>query len=134
LLGLGKNPSSPLTVNADAIAAALGQIRVQTHIHQNDMQMHSLFTYDVTGPAQSLSSALSGDPVPFMLAGVMGGRADLMQTISLTTFQINYLDTGSSGYMNGTIGFAVKGGKLPYKVTFVYPNRKEPDVTLACGN
>jgi len=134
LLGLGKTPSSPLTVSSDKIAAALGQIQIKTHIHQADMQNKSLFTYDVVGPQQSLASALSGDAVPFQLMGVTGGRADAMQTIDVKTWQINYLDTGHNGFMNGTIGFAVKGGKLPYTVTFHYPNRKTPDVALACGN
>ncbi|MFI5302506.1 MAG: hypothetical protein ACHREM_30820 [Polyangiales bacterium] len=134
LLGLGKTPSNPLTVSSDKIVAALGQIQVKSHVHQADTQGHSLFNYDIDGPTQSLASALSGDPVPFNLAGVMGGRADLMQTIAIKKWQINYLDTGHSGFMNGTISFAVSGGKLPYVVTFKYPNRKTPDVTLACGN
>jgi hypothetical protein len=64
---------------------------------------------------------------------VTGSRADTMQTLTITKWEINYLDTGSTGYMDGTIGFAVKGGKLGYSTTFVYPRRKEPDVTLACG-
>lgn len=134
LLGLGANPQSPLTVSSDKISAALGQILIKTHVHQADMQGKSLFNYDIDGPTQSLSSALSGDAVPFNLTGVMGGRADLMQTIAIKTWQINYLDTGHSGFMNGTIAFGVSGGKLPYTVTFHYPNRKEPDVSLACGS
>ena len=134
LLGLGKTPASPLTVDADKVSAALGQIQVKTHIKQADTHGHSTFAYDINGPTQSLSSALSGDKVPFTLDSVGGGRPDLMQTIAIKKWEINYLDTGHSGFMNGTISFAIVGGKLPYTVTFVYPNRKEPDVSLACGN
>ena len=65
---------------------------------------------------------------------LMGGRADTMQTIAIKKWEINYLDTGHSGFMNGTISFGVTGGKLPYTATFHYPNRKTPDVTLACGS
>jgi hypothetical protein len=134
LLGLGAMPSNPLTVSSDKIVAALGQIQVKAVVHQADTQGHSTFNYDINGRTQTLASAMSGDAVPFDLTGVMGGRADLMQTIAIKKWQINYLDTGHSGFMNGTIQFAVVGGKLPYTVTFDYPNRKEPDVSLACGN
>ena len=132
-LGLGATPASPLTVDSDKISASLGQIQIQTHIHQGDMQGHSLFTYDVKGPPQPLGSALSGDAMPFQLSGVMGGRADTGQSLTITKWQINYLDTGSSGYMMGTIAFSISGGKYPYSATFTYPNRKAPDVSLACG-
>ena len=70
--------------------------------------------------------------MPFSLDGLTGGRADLGQTLKVTQWQIGYLDTGHNGYMNGTIGFSITGGPLPYTATFHYPNRKTPDVTLAC--
>jgi hypothetical protein len=133
LLGLGASPQSPLNVDAAQIAANLGKIVIQTKIHVDDKQGHALFTYDVNTASQSLSSALSGDAVPFSLVGVTGSRADTSQTLTITKWQINYLDTGSSGYMDGTIGFSVKGGKYDYSSTFNYPRRKAPDVTLACG-
>jgi hypothetical protein len=134
LLGLGKTPASPLQISSDKISAALGQIQIKTHVHQADQQGHALFNYDIDGPQQSLGSALSGDAVPFNLVGLTGGRADTMQAVTIKTWQINYLDTGHNGYTNGTIAFAVSGGKLPYTATFHYPNRKAPDVSLACGN
>jgi hypothetical protein len=133
LLGLGATPASPLTVDADKINATLGQIQVHTKIHVDDKQGHSIFTYDVDTPTQSLSSALSGDPMGYSLVGVTGSRMDTTQTLTITKWQINYLDTGASGYMDGTIGFSIKGGKFDYSSTFVYPRRKTPDVTLACG-
>ena len=42
--------------------------------------------------------------------------------------------TSAGNRFNDFGGFGVSGGKLPYTATFHYPNRKEPDVSLACGN
>jgi hypothetical protein len=131
LLGLGASPKSPLTIDADAIAASLGKIEVATEIHVDDKKGDSVFTYDVTTAAQPMSAALAGDPVDFSLTGLSGTHLD--QSLTITKFVIGYLDTGSTGFMNGTIAFAIKGGKLPYSATFTYPNRKTPDVALACG-
>ena len=133
LLGLGSTGQSPMTIDSNKVEASLGKILIKTHIHQSDSQGHALFTYDVSAPPQSLTSALSGDSVPFTLEGLTGARADLGQTIKVTSWQIGYLDTGPSGYMNGTIAFQVTGGPLPYTATFHYPNRKAPDVSLSCN-
>lgn len=131
LLGLGATPKSPLTISADTISDALAKILIATEIHVDDKKGDSVFTYDVTTASQPMSAALAGDPVDFALTGLSGTHVD--QTLTITKFEIGYLDTGSTGFMNGTIAFDVKGGKLPYSASFHYPNRKTPDVTLACA-
>ncbi len=132
LLGLGATPTSPLSVDSETVRAALGKILVETHIKQNDKQGHAVFSYDVAGAAQPLGSMLGGDAVPFTLTGLTGGRADLGQTMTVSQWQIDYLDTGHSGFMNGVLGFKITGGKLPFSAKFTYPNRKTPDVSLSC--
>lgn len=135
ILGLGQTPANPLVIDADKISANIGQILVKTSIHVDDQQGDSSFGYDVDVPTQTLSSALAGDPVGFTLNGTpTGTNMKTGQTLAITQWQINYLDTGHSGYMNGTIGFTIKGGAFPYGVTMHYPDRKAPDVSLACAN
>ena len=63
-----------------------------------------------------------------------GSNATTGQSLAITQWKIDYLDTGHSGYMDGTIAFDIKSGKMPYHVTMNYPRRKEPDITLACGS
>ena len=133
LLGLGATPVSPFSVDSDKVRASLGKILIETHIKQDDKKGHAVFAYDVAGASQPLSALLDGDATPFLLTGLTGGRADLGQTMTVSQWQINYLDTGSSGFMNGTLGFKITGGKLPFSATFNYPNRKTPDVTLSCN-
>jgi hypothetical protein len=132
LLGLG-DASSPMTIDAEKIADALGMIQLTTRIHVDDKQGHATFVYDMTSPPVTVGAIAKGDPMPMELKGVTGGRQDLGQTLGITRWDIRYLDTSASGYLDGTIGFAIKGGPLAYASTFTYPKRKAPDVALACG-
>jgi hypothetical protein len=132
LLGLG-DAASPITIDAQKIADALGLIQLVTKIHVDDTQGHSTFVYDMDSPPVTVGAISKGDPIPMQLKGVTGARQDLGQTLTITQWDIRYLDTSASGFLDGTIGFSIKGGTLPYTSTFSYPKRKAPDVILACG-
>ena len=133
LLGLDPAAASPITIDAGKIADALGRMQLKTNIHVDDKQSRSTFVYDLDSPPTTLGALSKGAPLPMQLVGVKGGRADLGQTLAITTWDIRYLDTSANGYLDGTIGFAVQGGPLPYASTFTYPRRKAPDVSLACA-
>jgi hypothetical protein len=132
ILGLG-DVSSPFTIDAQKIADALGMIQLRTKIHVDDKQGHATFVYDLDSPPVTIGAISKGEALGMQLKGVTGARADLDQTLTITQWDIRYLDTSASGFLDGTIGFAINGGRLPYTSTFSYPKRKAPDVVLACG-
>lgn len=132
LLGLG-DLQSPITIDAEKISAALGKIQMSTKVHVDDKQGHSSFRYELESPKVSLGSVVKGEPLPMTLTTVTGGRADTGQTLSVTKWEIRYLDTSAGGYLDGTIGVAIAGGGFPYGFTLEYPRRKDPDVTLSCA-
>ena len=137
LLGLGPSPASPLKLDAGEISSALGKVLVSSRIHVDDQQgPHGHFVYDLTSDPQPMGPMAGGEPLPMKLASVAGDRTDNGQKLTVTGWNIAYLNTSASGFMNGTIAFDVtpgSGAKLfPYGVTFVYPNRKTPDVSLSC--
>src|SRR5262249_17771738 len=115
------------------IADALGLIQLVTKVHVDDKQGHATFVYDMDSPPVTIGAIAKGDPLPMQLKGVTGGRQDLGQTLTITQWDIPYPHTSANGFLDGTIGFAIKGGPLPYASTFTYPKRKAPDVALACG-
>jgi hypothetical protein len=132
ILGLG-DVSSPITIDSQKIADALGMIQLTTKVHVDDKQGHATFVYDMDSPPVTVGAISKGEPIPMQLKGVTGERADLGQTLTITQWDIRYLDTSASGFLDGTIGFDIKGGPMPYASTFSYPKRKAPDVVLACG-
>jgi hypothetical protein len=132
LLGLG-DLQSPIKVDAAKISEALGKIQIATKVHVDDKQGRSSFRYDLDSPKMSLGAIVGGEPLPMTLSTVTGGRADTGQTMKVTKWEIRYLDTSAGGYLDGTIGVSIAGGGFPYGVTFEYPRRKDPDVSLRCG-
>jgi hypothetical protein len=133
LLGLGAQPASPLKVDSKAISDSLGQILLSAKVHVDDTQGHAHFVYDLTAPPAPMGPMSGGTPLPMNLDGVTGARADLGQTMTVSKWDIRFLNTSASGFMDGTIAFDIKGGTLfSYGATFEYPRRKTPDVTLVC--
>jgi hypothetical protein len=132
LLGLG-DLQSPIKIESQKIAAALGKIQMSAKVHVDDKQGHSTFRYELESPKVSLGGLLGGEPLPMTLTTVTGSRADTGQSLDVTKWEIRYLDTSAGGYLDGTIAFKIGGGGFPYGVTFEYPRRKDPDVSLRCG-
>lgn len=136
LLGLGAASTSTggsASFDSEKIQAALGAILMTAQTHVDDKQGKSTFVYDLASKTEvTLGQFAAGTPLDMSLVGVKGARPDTNQALSITKWEVRYLDTSGSGYLDGTIAFDVKGGAFPYGVTFEYPRRKEPDVSLAC--
>lgn len=136
LLGLGPSPKSPLTVDFDAIAAAVGKIQMTNIVTVDDTQgdeaTASHIVYKLNSPPVEIGSIFNGGSLPMELVETSGSRTSTGQTITVTDWAMIY-QSGSSGTMDGSIHFDVKGGgAFPYSATFTYPHRKAPDVSLAC--
>jgi hypothetical protein len=115
------------------IQAAIGAILIRAKTHVDDKQGHATFVYDLESKGDlTLGQFSAGTPLDMSLVNVRGERPDTRQTLSITKWEVRYLDTSGSGYLDGTIAFDVKGGAYAYGATFEYPRRKEPDVTLVC--
>ena len=41
--------------------------------------------------------------------------------------------SSSSGTLDGSIDFEIRGGAFDYVAKFTYPHRKAPDVALSCA-
>lgn len=136
LLGLdAASGSGGGTISFDSakIQAAIGAILIRAKTHVDDKQGHATFVYDLESKGDlTLGQFSSGTPLDMSLVSVRGERPDTKQTLSITKWEVRYLDTSGSGYLDGTIAFDVKGGAYAYGATFEYPRRKEPDVTLVC--
>ena len=90
------------------------------------------FSYDTSWVSSEEARPLSLS-LPMNLDGVTGARADLSQTLTVSKWDIRFLNTSSSGFMDGSIAFDIAGPTLfPYGATFEYPRRKTPDVSLVC--
>lgn len=130
LLGVPRT-GNELTLDAKAIARALGAIELRAKTHVDDRQGHATFTYDLTSPPTTLGALADGGALAFELDGLRGARADLGQSLETSRWEVTYVG-GKIGKLDGTIGFRVGGGALPHAVTFEYPQSNEPIVRFAC--
>jgi hypothetical protein len=121
-----------VTLDAKAMHDALAAVKLQAKTKIDDKQGHASFVYEMTTPDTTLGTIFDGGAMPFTLDNVTGGRSDTGQTIEKRTWQVSYVG-GKVGALDGTISFAVKGGALPFVVTYTYPKQAEPDVKLSCN-
>ncbi len=61
------------------------------------------------------------------------GSASTGQSIVMKSWAMQYKASSSSGTLDGSIDFEVRGGAFDYVAKFTYPHRKEPDVALGCA-
>ncbi|MCA9626457.1 MAG: hypothetical protein KC766_02270 [Myxococcales bacterium] len=52
--------------------------------------------------------------------------------MTVTNWAMQYKTVSGGGTLDGTIDFEVRGGSFDYAARYVYPHRKEPDVSLSC--
>lgn len=130
LLGIQAS-GSEMKLDTDAIAQALGRVGLRAKTHVDDEQGRSTFVYDMTSPETTLGALFDGGGIAFRLDGITGGRSDLRQSLTTTTFDVQYVG-GKVGKLDGSIGFAIDGGPLPFAATFQYPRSNEPVVRFAC--
>ncbi|MCC6998969.1 MAG: hypothetical protein IT370_30430 [Deltaproteobacteria bacterium] len=131
LLGLGANPPHPLPkVDFQAMATAFGNtVHAAQSITVHDEKGASRIDYSLSAPPQPLGALFGHAPLPMQLVNVAATRG--AQTITVTNWAMQY-QPGSSGTLDGSITFEVRGGAFPYRAVFNYPHRKEPDITLSC--
>jgi hypothetical protein len=132
LLGMTA-PEGPgeVTLDSKEIVPALGAIKLRAIVRVDDEKGRSRFRYEMAVPETTLGAVFDGGPVGFTLDDVEGGRADLAQELTTTRWDVQYVD-GAIGALDGTIGFSIAGGPLPYDVTFSYPRAADPIVKVAC--
>lgn len=132
LLGLGPEPKSPIVIDAGAIAASLGKIQLFSKVHIDDKKVNSHIKYELETLPMTLGQITAGEPAVMKLLNVSGERPDVGQKMTVTNFGIDYRDIGS-GYLDGKIEVDMTGGPFfPYSVTYTYPRRNAPDVSLSC--
>jgi len=132
LLGVARDAQPPVKLDFQAMANALGsRVQAAQNISVKDEKGGSHIEYRLTGPPAPIGNLFGHAPQQMRLASVDARRAETSQTITVTEWAMQY-QPGSSGTLDGSITFEVRGGAFPYRVKFVYPHRKEPDVSLSC--
>lgn len=134
LLGLEAGADGTIQTDLATISKNLGaSILVETKILMSDERETSTIVYELESPATLLSSYLESGPMDMQLVKVAGSASATGQTISIKNWAMQFKASSSSGTLDGTIEFAIKGGAFDYLATFTYPHRKEPDVALGCA-
>ncbi|MBK9036324.1 MAG: hypothetical protein IPL61_34605 [Myxococcales bacterium] len=132
LLGLSRDTAGPLKLQFQAMADALGHnVHAAQDITVSDHKGASAIDYHLSGPPTPIANLLGGAPAAQELTSIDARRTDTNQTIAVTNWAMQY-QPGSTGTLDGSITFEVRGGAFPYQATFTYPHRKEPDVALSC--
>ncbi len=130
LLGLGASPSAGVKVDFHELARSMAdRIQVANVITVDDQKGDSHIGYRLSSPPIRFGELLGHSAQKMELVEVSGTRG--AQQIEVTDWGMQY-QPGSSGTLDGTIDFTVRGGDFDYQVHFSYPHRKEPDVSLSC--
>jgi hypothetical protein len=131
LLGLGPEPSTPLQLDAEQIADALGRIEIRNDILVDDPRGDTRVLYTLRGAPTPISELARDGAQGMELVGVTAINEVTGQTIVITDWGMEYR-AGVARTLDGTIDFQVVGGAVEYSSRFVYPHRGYPDVTLGC--
>lgn len=131
LLGLGGEVASPIEVDAEAIAQAIGQVTMRNDIVVDDERDDTHILYTLRGMPTPIGELGNDGAQGMELVGVTGENAVTGQRIEITSWGMEYR-AGVARTLDGTVDFAVTGGPLEYTAHFAYPHRSSPDVTLGC--
>lgn len=134
LLGVEAGADGKIETDLETISKNLGQnIMIESKIWMNDERESSTISYELDSPATLLASFLGSGPMDMQLVKVTGNTST-GQSIMVKNWAMAFKASSSSGTLDGSIDFEVRGGAFDYATKFVYPHRKEPDVSLACLN
>lgn len=133
LLGLAAVDGNSITVDFDAIVAALGEVRVRSSFMVTNPQTDGVTVQYLMESVADVTVAdlIYGGSLPMDLVDVTVMREGSSQRMEVTRWGMEY-NGGSQGTLDGDVEFRVTGGAFPYTAHFVYPHRKTPDVTLGC--
>jgi hypothetical protein len=130
LLGLGDGVESGVSFDFHEVARTLaGGIEVSNVITVDDKKGDSHIAYKLQNPGMSFGELLGHAPQKMNLVDVSATRGK--QNIEVTNWGMQF-QPGSSGTLDGSIDFVVRGGAFDYVVRFNYPHRKDPDISLRC--
>ncbi|GMV13536.1 MAG: hypothetical protein HS104_27590 [Polyangiaceae bacterium] len=133
LLGLEAGADGKIQTDLQTIAKNLGaSILIESKIWMNDERESSTISYELDSPATLLAQFLESGPMDMQLVKVTGS-ASTGQSIVMKNWAMQYKASSSSGTLDGSIDFEVRGGAFDYVAKFTYPHRKEPDVALGCA-
>jgi hypothetical protein len=134
LLGLEVGADGGIQTDLATISKNLGaSILVETKILMHDVRDTSTIAYQLDSPATLLSSFLESGPMDMQLVKVTATATGTSQTVVMKNWAMQYKASSSSGTLDGSIDFEVRGGAFDYVAKFNYPHRKEPDVALSCA-
>ena len=133
---LGLKPGADGTIQTDlaTISKNLGaSILIETKISMSDERESSTIVYELESPATLLSSYLASGPMDMRLVEVAGSASSTGQSITVKNWAMQFKASSSSGTLDGSIDFEIRGGAFDYVAKFTYPHRKAPDVALSCA-
>lgn len=132
LLGLEAGGSGQLKLDLNEIADALSQhVLIETRILMQDARDSSTVRYQLYAPPTRLGVYFANGPMDMQLVDV-AASSSTGQTLTVSNWAMEYKTVSGGGTLDGQIDFEVRGGSFDYAARFVYPHRKEPDVTLSC--
>lgn len=132
LLGLEAGGSGQLKLDLNEIADALSEhVLIETRILMQDARDSSTVPYQLYAPPTRLGVYFENGPMDMQLVDV-AAASTTGQTMTVTNWAMEYKTVSGGGTLDGQIEFEVRGGSFDYAARFVYPHRKEPDVTLSC--
>lgn len=133
LLGVAAGGSGNLTLDLDAVLDSLGKnVYVETRILMQDQRESSSVSYELYAPRTQLKDFIGASGALDMQLIDVSAGSTTGQTMTVTNWAMEYSSTSSSGTLDGSIDFEVRGGSFDYAARFEYPHRKEPDVSLSC--
>jgi hypothetical protein len=137
LLGHGADPKSPLTLTpADFLGAAqyLAGLDVDTDIDIEETRAPEVdFTWHVIDGGGFVDDLLVGRVMDLSkLDGASGERTALKQTQNTSTWNVDYVDDGGSGALDGIVATDISG-PIDFHVEYLYlPVDPNPTVTMTC--
>lgn len=113
LLGLGPAPTSPITLDAQALGdvkASLGKIAIETDYVSYGVAQSIVVDYHTVSPRSSIASIAAEGPLPVDLVAVNASRESTGQ--ELTTSEWNVVRNGQR--VEGYTTFSVSGADFPF--------------------
>jgi len=130
LLGQGRNPSSPLRLNATDLGVFISNIsrlRANTVVDFADQVEQTTVTYSLRSGRIDIKDIRDGDPIPFELKEASATRG--AQTMTPITWEAEVLEHG----VDGLIEMEVRGGEVEYLVRYLYTaDVAEPEIEMEC--
>jgi hypothetical protein len=135
LLGHGQDPASPLVLersDLDAVAAAVGTLRLGTTIEVDDPVDVAVVTYVIPSDPVALAALLVAGELEMAAREGRAVREDLDQELVTTTWDVGFVQASQT--LLGAIEADVTGGPFPFHARYDYDGVNAfPETTLTCA-